>query len=158
MQCCDDYYFSKCHDNLNLSPGMKSIVFCKEPSQTENASPSTVTPTTSTVTASEPMSTICMREKVWGIVPRSGTRNMPLDEGPALHFSNMMYNARSDTLYEKIATNSHISSVDVTVYHSSFLACGRASEREEDANNRKNITEKYHLRRTRTYYWTRLPI
>merc|ERR1719491_616590 len=101
MQCCDDYYFSKCHDNLNLSPGMKSIVFCKEPSQTENASPSTVTPTTSTVTASEPMSTICMREKVWGIVPRSGTRNMPLDEGPALHFSNMMYNARSDTLYEK---------------------------------------------------------
>jgi len=104
-RCCNDYYFSNRHDNLNLSPGMKSIVFCKEPCKTENGSPSTTstatTPTSSTTTASETTSTIRMREKVWGIVSRAGTKNLPLDEGPAQHFSNMMFNARSDTLYEK---------------------------------------------------------
>lgn len=81
---------------------MKGIVFCKESYTTENrdsapAVPTSPDPAASTTTASS----ICMREKVWGIVPRAGTKNHPLDQGPGQHFSNMMYNARSDTLYEK---------------------------------------------------------
>jgi len=78
----DDCSYCKLDDNLNLSPGMKCIVFSKG-LHVENGP------------------TICMQEKVWGIIPHSGTINSPLDEGASKHFSNMMYNARSDTLYEK---------------------------------------------------------
>jgi len=91
----DDIVHPKSHDNLNLSPGMKSIVFCKESCATESGT--TITPATSTTIAS----LIIMREKVWGVVPRAGTKNSPLDDGPGQHFSNLMFNARSDTLYEK---------------------------------------------------------
>lgn len=93
----------KFNDNLNLSPGMKGVVFCKElstddnrPTTNDNTASTTNHSTSNTLTLK-----ICMRVKVWGIVPREGTKKSPLDEGPGQHFSNMMYNARSDTLYEK---------------------------------------------------------
>jgi putative SOS response-associated peptidase YedK len=39
--------------------------------------------------------------KIWGLVPRSGTKQSPLATGMNQHFSNLMFNARSDTLYTK---------------------------------------------------------
>jgi len=75
-------------DNFNLSPGMMSIVFCKELSVDKDESNSKT-------------AKICRQEKVWGIVPRTGTKKSPLPEGPSKHFSHMMFNARSESLYQK---------------------------------------------------------
>ena len=44
---------------------------------------------------------ITCSEQVWGIVPKGGSVNHPLPTGVSKHFSNLMFNARSDTLYEK---------------------------------------------------------
>lgn len=64
-------------DNYNMSPGMGARVFCLENDE------------------------LVTHEKVWGLVPRGGTPKAPLQLGMSLHFSNRMFNARSDTLYEK---------------------------------------------------------
>lgn len=67
--------------SLNLSPGMPSLVF-----HTDNLSSS---------------NTIFLSEKIWGLVPKAGTKSSPLPDGPSKHYSNLMFNARSESLYEK---------------------------------------------------------
>jgi putative SOS response-associated peptidase YedK len=42
-----------------------------------------------------------MDRKVWGLVAKGGTSQSPLPEGPSKHFANLMFNARSDTLFSK---------------------------------------------------------
>ena len=66
-------------DNYNMSPGMDAIVFCKD----------------------DEGRVVRAERKVWGLVPRSGTKQSPLATGMNQHFSNLMFNARSDTLYSK---------------------------------------------------------
>jgi len=45
---------------------------------------------------------IRMERKTWGLVTKGGTTNSPLPENNmSLHFKNLMFNARSDTLFEK---------------------------------------------------------
>jgi putative SOS response-associated peptidase YedK len=65
-------------DNYNLSPGMPSVVFHK----VDDGS-------------------IGKSMKIWGLVPKGGTSFKPLADGLNKHFENLMYNARSDTLYDK---------------------------------------------------------
>jgi putative SOS response-associated peptidase YedK len=65
-------------DNYNMSPGMDAMVFFKDDK--------------GGVTA---------ERKIWGLVPRPGTTQSPLATGMNQHFSNLMFNARSDTLYSK---------------------------------------------------------
>lgn len=66
-------------DNYNMSPGMDALVFWNDATS----------------------SRIQVDRKVWGLVPRHGTVNHPLPKGMGLHFSNLMFNARADTLYDK---------------------------------------------------------
>lgn len=65
-------------DNYNLSPGMPSVVFHKVND-----------------------GSIVNSVKIWGLVPKGGTKSNPLADGLNKHFENLMYNARSDTLYDK---------------------------------------------------------
>lgn len=65
-------------DNYNMSPGMDAIVFLLD---SKNQ--------------------IQMQRKTWGLVTRGGTPSNPLPSGMSQHFSNLMFNARSDTLYQK---------------------------------------------------------
>lgn len=66
-------------DNYNMSPGMAATVFFRDETNV-----------------------IKMDRKVWGLVPKGGTANSPLPEKMmSLHFSNLMFNARADTLLEK---------------------------------------------------------
>ena len=67
------------NDNYNMSPGMDATVFYIN-RQTGHLE---------------------MDRKVWGLVSRGGTRSTPLPQGMNKHFSNLMFNARSDTLYQK---------------------------------------------------------
>lgn len=68
------------HDNYNLSPGMDATIFWKE-STTEQ---------------------IQSGRKRWGLVTRPGSKANPLPENSMnLHFSNLMFNARTDTLFDK---------------------------------------------------------
>lgn len=76
------------NDNWNLAPGMGSIVFILDGSSDSN-------------TKDLMQSRIRPTLKVWGIIPKSGTPQAPLPPGPNKHFSHLMYNARSETLYEK---------------------------------------------------------
>ena len=69
---------SEWQDNYNMSPGMSCAIFFQD--DTKN---------------------IQMDRKVWGLVPKGGTSNNPLPTGMSLHFSNLMFNARSDTLLDK---------------------------------------------------------
>mmetsp|Transcript_3949 Transcript_3949/g.5205 ORF Transcript_3949/g.5205 Transcript_3949/m.5205 type:complete len:364 (-) Transcript_3949:239-1330(-) len=64
-------------DNFNLSPGMDAMVFFKDGGN------------------------IRMERKVWGLITRGGTKASPLPTGMNQHFQALMFNARSDTLYEK---------------------------------------------------------
>jgi putative SOS response-associated peptidase YedK len=66
-------------DNYNMSPGMDAIIFCKD----------------------DKGGVVRADRKIWGLVPRSGTKQSPLGTGMNQHFSNLMFNARSDTLYSK---------------------------------------------------------
>jgi len=75
------------NDNWNLAPGMESIVYLLD-DISNNYSVSI-------------HSHIRPSRKVWGIIPKSGTYQSPLPTGPNKHFSHLMYNARSETLYEK---------------------------------------------------------
>ena len=66
-------------DNYNMSPGMDAVVFWFDHSTR----------------------TVQMGRKVWGLVTQRGTASCPLPTGMSQHFSNFMFNARSDTLYQK---------------------------------------------------------
>lgn len=80
------------HDNFNLSPGMDAIVFWKDKGK------------------SGKNRTVQCGRKVWGLVPRGGTVTAPLaSTGISMHFANLMFNARSDTLWEKATFRSLIS-------------------------------------------------
>lgn len=65
-------------DNYNMSPGMDAVVFFLDDNNQ-----------------------IQVQRKVWGLVTRGGTPSNPLPTGMGQHFSNLMFNARSDTLYQK---------------------------------------------------------
>jgi len=64
-------------DNYNMSPGMDALVIWKVGDSVK------------------------ISRKVWGLVSRGGTKASPLAKGMNQHFSNLMFNARSDTLYQK---------------------------------------------------------
>lgn len=81
-------------DSCNKSPGTEFAIFKKQSTNhvdngvTTNGDPNICNP-------------IICTSHVWGIIPRSGSKEIPLPEGPSKHFSNLMFNARSDTLYDK---------------------------------------------------------
>ena len=70
-------------DNYNMSPGMDAMVFVKD----------------------EDSGSLQMKRMSWGLITKSGTERNPLPppgkERMAMHFSNLMFNARTDTLFEK---------------------------------------------------------
>jgi putative SOS response-associated peptidase YedK len=67
------------HDNYNLSPGMDAYVMVHDGSQLK------------------------CELKRWGLIPRGGTSAVPLDTTRmANHFALRMFNARTDTLLEKV--------------------------------------------------------
>lgn len=72
-------YSDSMRDNYNMSPGMDALVFYLDSNTNQ----------------------IKMERKVWGLVTRGGTRSNPLQSGMGQHFSNLMFNARSDTMYQK---------------------------------------------------------
>eukprot|EP00554_Chaetoceros_debilis_P012229 CAMPEP_0194111350 /NCGR_PEP_ID=MMETSP0150-20130528/10371_1 /TAXON_ID=122233 /ORGANISM="Chaetoceros debilis, Strain MM31A-1" /LENGTH=390 /DNA_ID=CAMNT_0038800757 /DNA_START=230 /DNA_END=1402 /DNA_ORIENTATION=- len=80
--------FTSFRDNYNLSPGMESGIFIKQEGEGKNCSKTNAHIALSST-------------KLWGLCPKSGTKNHSLPPGPGKHFSNLMYNARSETLYEK---------------------------------------------------------
>lgn len=99
-------------DNYNLSPGMGAVVIFhrrkqyQQSSGTSNVNANNDNCTSATtddngdgVSSAAPV--LCSDVKVWGLVPQRGTRNKPLPGGMGQHFSNLMFNARSETLYEK---------------------------------------------------------
>jgi putative SOS response-associated peptidase YedK len=65
-------------DNYNLSPGMGAVVFYKNKD-----------------------GKIVSESKIWGLITKHGTTKNPLPTGMGPHFSALMYNARSDTLFVK---------------------------------------------------------
>ena len=68
------------HNNFNMSPGMDAFVFWKD----------------------DKSQVMRMELKTWGLITKGGTVNSPLPENDiGLHFKNLMFNARSDTLFEK---------------------------------------------------------
>ena len=65
-------------DNYNLSPGMDAMVFWRnEKGDIESSL------------------------KTWGLVTRNGTAIKPIPKGMSKHFEGLMFNARSDTLWDK---------------------------------------------------------
>jgi len=59
-------------DNYNLSPGMEATIIVHEGKELK------------------------LKRKVWGLIPIPGTERSPLPTGMSQHFSNLMFNARSD--------------------------------------------------------------
>ncbi len=71
-------------DNWNMSPGMSSVIFRKA--------------------QDKKISTKCCfvnEISTWGLVTRPGTKSSPVPVGASKHFSNFMFNARSETVYSK---------------------------------------------------------
>jgi putative SOS response-associated peptidase YedK len=81
-------------NNYNMSPGMDAIVFWVDHTKD--------TTTTSTSSSNEKYPKIQMKRMTWGLLSQNGTTSKPLEKGMNKHFTNLMYNARSDTLYEKV--------------------------------------------------------
>lgn len=112
-------------DNYNLSPGMQAyVVFNDHHGHGTTTTPTTMTkpktPGTTTSagtpprssTASDPgaippspppsLSSLRVDLKTWGLVTRGGTPHAPLKANDlSLHFANRMFNARTDTLWER---------------------------------------------------------
>ena len=89
------------NDNYNLAPGSKAVVFHAK-HNANNADASHSSSGASNKPATRSSSTVIVSSaKTWGLCPKNGTVNHPLPDGPGKHFSNLMYNARSDTLYDK---------------------------------------------------------
>ena len=65
--------------NFNLSPGHDAVVF----------------------TFNKETGAVEMDRKIWGLVTKGGSQKNPLPKGPSKHFANLMFNARSDTLFSK---------------------------------------------------------
>ena len=65
-------------DNYNLSPGMDAMVFWRNEK-----------------------GDIVSSLKTWGLVTRNGTPIKPIPKGMSKHFEGLMFNARSDTLWDK---------------------------------------------------------
>lgn len=66
--------------NYNMSPGMNAVVMWKEGDK------------------------FLSESMAWGLITKNGTKNNPLPSGKqrmSMHFQNLMFNARSDTLYAK---------------------------------------------------------
>mmetsp|Transcript_2545 Transcript_2545/g.6647 ORF Transcript_2545/g.6647 Transcript_2545/m.6647 type:complete len:241 (+) Transcript_2545:185-907(+) len=97
------------NNNSNISPGMCAHVFVKGSPKIATAPTLKTDPRQERVfqekegkgTLHEPIPTIKCTEKLWGLVTRGGTERSPLPPGSTKHFSGLMFNARSDTLYEK---------------------------------------------------------
>ncbi len=69
-------------NNANLSPGMNTIIFHKDKKHITNI--------------------ITCTEQRWGLIPTPGTIHNPINiHNKSQYFSNLMFNARSNTLYEK---------------------------------------------------------
>lgn len=83
------------YDNWNLSPGMKSIIFHSQQQEHNNHCHH------DNQNQSKSSFSITCSEQIWGLIPYSGTIDNPLPMGPNKHFSTLMFNARSDTLYDK---------------------------------------------------------
>lgn len=89
-------------DNFNLAPGHSTVIFhasvntrpTEADTRLDSQTPSPHHPDGHHYFLTSSIST-------WGLCPLDGTRNDPLPEGPSKHFSNLMFNARSDTLYSK---------------------------------------------------------
>lgn len=79
---------STTNDNFNMSPGMDAMVIWYD---------------TTTTTTTIHSGTLRANRKTWGLIPRGGTRSAPFscDHMARQHFSLHMFNARSDTLYQK---------------------------------------------------------
>eukprot|EP00979_Chaetoceros_neogracilis_P002534 scaffold433_cov260-Chaetoceros_neogracile.AAC.61 len=86
------------HDNYNLAPGAKTIIFHAE---RNHAADDDANHSNKLGHRTKNISTITSSAKTWGLLPKHGTINHPLPEGPGKHYQSIMYNARSDTLYEK---------------------------------------------------------
>lgn len=67
--------------NLNMSPGLDAIVLQRK----------------------EGSNDIECKKKKWGLITKGGTQSHPLPPGPTKHFSNKMFNARSETASEKFS-------------------------------------------------------
>lgn len=80
-------------DNYNMSPGMDAVVFWMD--RDEPASLSTEGNNNNN------NNRLKMSRMTWGLVPRRGSAAAPLPHGMSKHFANLMFNARTDTLYEK---------------------------------------------------------
>ena len=65
--------------NFNLSPGHDAVVF----------------------TFNKETGAVEMNRKIWGLVTKGGSQKNPVPKGPSKHFANLMFNARSDTLFSK---------------------------------------------------------
>ena len=87
-------------DNYNMSPGMDAIVFWVDHSNSKNVTTTTTATSTTGSNAIHPK--IQMKRMTWGLLSQNGTTSKPLEKGMNKHFTNLMYNARSDTLYEKV--------------------------------------------------------
>ena len=74
-------------DVWNMSPGMSSMIFRKPSPQHDKKTSS--------------RSCFANEISTWGLVTRSGTKSSPIPDGASKHFSNLMFNARSETLYSK---------------------------------------------------------
>ena len=72
-------------DNFNMSPGMDAFIFVRDPHSANAAS----------------VTSVKLLQSTWGLVPRAGSARNPIPEGMSKHFNNLMFNARSDTLFEK---------------------------------------------------------
>ena len=67
-------------DNYNMCPGMNALVMWKDGDK------------------------IAIDKMAWGLITKAGTVKKPLPSGKqrmSMHFQNLMYNARSDTLFSK---------------------------------------------------------
>lgn len=84
-------------DNFNIAPGHDTIVFHASSAITTTKHHVESTSTNAANTCTH----ITYSPLTWGLCPSDGTRNNPLPEGPSKHFSNLMFNARAETLYSK---------------------------------------------------------
>jgi len=89
--------FSSQHANLqNMSPGYTFYVFHK---LTYNDNRTGVP----NRAKENDMDEVVVTPKVWGLVTQPGTVNNPIAPGPNKHFSNMMFNARSEEAASKFS-------------------------------------------------------
>lgn len=84
------------NNNFNMSPGMDAVVFWIDHTHDASAAPETKVNHVN----------MQMKRMTWGLLSQNGTTLKPLEKGMNKHFANLMYNARSDTLYEKVTFHS----------------------------------------------------